>query len=128
MKKVRAIFVALFMLAYGSLILASDLIASKISIADLHSPALTVNGGQLICTVRVEKWNTVALPVSTGNVGLKLADTSAATSQLPRPVTIAPRRIQNLDLPVNATMSTSVSACAFLSGQRCHDVRRRVGD
>jgi LEA14-like dessication related protein len=108
-KKVRAMLVALFTLTFGSLVFAADLIAPKISIADLHSPTLTVNGAQLICTVRVENWNTVALPVTAGNVALKLADAPAATAQLSKPVTIPPRQFQNVDLPVSVTMSAAAS-------------------
>ena len=99
------------MLAFGTTgtAIAAELTAPAISIAGIHSPSLTMDGAQLICSVRVENPNDVALPLTGAKVRLKLADTHAADGRLLRKVTIPSGGAKDVDLLVDLTMSAAVS-------------------
>ena len=88
---------------------AADLTAPEISIAGIHSPTFSSEGVQLICTVRVGNPNAIDLPLTAADINLKLADTPAAKGRLLKAVTVPSRRIQNVDLLVDVTMSAAAS-------------------
>jgi len=87
----------------------ADLAAPAISIAGIHSPVLTMEGAQLICSVRVENPNDVALPLIGAKVSLQLADTHAADGRLLKEVTIPSGGSKDVDLLVDLTMSAAIS-------------------
>ena len=99
------------MLVFGATgtAIAAELAAPAISIAGIHSPSLTMEGAQLICSVRVENSNDVALPLTGAKVHLKLADTHAADGRLLKKVTIPSGGTRDVDLLVDLTMSAAVS-------------------
>jgi LEA14-like dessication related protein len=111
----RAVMRALFFAAMltgisgGGSVFAADIKAPEISITRIHSPTLTSEGVQLVCSVRVGNPNYVDLPLTAADINLKLADTPAAKGRLLRPVTVASRRIQNVDLLVDVTASAAAS-------------------
>ncbi len=80
---------------------AIDLLPPDISIADLHSPRLTSQGAQLICTVKVENPNDIDLPVKDSVLWLKLNNEAAAKGRLHRQIIIPARGTKNVDILVN---------------------------
>jgi LEA14-like dessication related protein len=101
--------VVLLMLSTAGGSFAADLAAPAISIAGIHSPSFSMEGAQLICSVRVENPNDVALPLTGAIVKLKLADTHAADGRLLKKVTIPSGGTRNVDLVVDLTMSAAAA-------------------
>jgi LEA14-like dessication related protein len=99
----------LLIVASTSVVFAAGLTAPAISIAGIHSPTLSTEGAQLICSVRVENPNDVALPVSGGNVNLKLAGSPAAKGRLLEGITIPARGARDVDLLVDLDMAATIS-------------------
>lgn len=95
---------------------AAKLSAPAISIAGIHSPTLSADGAQLICSVRVENPNDEALPLTDGNVSLKLAGTPAAKGRLLRQMTIPARATRDVDLLVDLDMAATVSWLPMFMG------------
>jgi LEA14-like dessication related protein len=104
-------FVGLLLLAMGApgLVFGAELSAPVISIAGIHSPTLSTQGAQLICSVRVENPNDVALPLTGGNVDLKLAGSPAAKGRLLKRITIPARTTRDVDLLVDLDVAATVS-------------------
>jgi LEA14-like dessication related protein len=99
----------LLIVASTSVVFAAGLTAPAISIAGIHSPTLSTEGAQLICSVRVENPNDVALPVSGGNVNLKLAGSPAAKGRLLEGITIPARGARDVELLVDLDMAATIS-------------------
>jgi LEA14-like dessication related protein len=104
----RSLLCSVVMLGVSG-VAAADLTAPEISIAGIHSPTFSSEGVQLICTVRVGNPNAIDLPLMAADINLKLADTPAAKGRLLKAVTVPSRRIQNVDLLVDVTMSAAAS-------------------
>jgi LEA14-like dessication related protein len=90
-------------------VFATEMQAPAISIAGLHSPSFTAEGVQLICSVRVENPNEVALPLSGADINLKLAGTPAAKGRLLKNVTIPSQGIQNVDVLVDVAPAAAMT-------------------
>ena len=99
----------LMVIGYAGAAVAAGLTAPAISIAGIHSPTLSTEGAQLICSVRVVNPNDVALPLSGGNVNLKLAGSPAAKGRLLKRITIPARGTRDVDLLVDLDMLSTVS-------------------
>jgi LEA14-like dessication related protein len=89
--------------------LLADLLPPAISIAGIHSPALSAEGVQLICSVRVENPNAVALAVQAADIQLQLANTPAANGRLPAAVVISPREAKQVDVLVSVTLAAAAT-------------------
>ena len=109
---------AVLLLAMSAVVagVAAKLSAPTISIAGIHSPTLSADGAQLICSVRVENPNDEALPLTDGNVYLKLAGTPAAKGRLLRQMTIPARATRDVDLLVDLDMAATVSWLPMFMG------------
>jgi len=92
-----------------SAVASADLIAPGISIAGIHSPTLSAEGAQLICSVRVDNPNDVALPLTGADVSLKLGGAPAAKGRLLNNITIPARGRSNVDLLVDLDMASAVT-------------------
>jgi len=106
----RSLMVALVvMTAMSGISMANDLVAPEISIARIHSPTVSMEGVQVICSVRVANPNYVDLPLGGAVVALNLAETPSANGSLLRRVVIPSRSIKNVDLLVDITMSAAAT-------------------
>ena len=96
----RCLLTGMLLLIVGRVgaVMATELIAPAISIAGIHSPTLSMEGAQLICSVRVENPNDVALPLTGADVNLKLAGAPAARGRLLEPISIPARGRRDVDL------------------------------
>lgn len=90
-------------------VMSAELIVPAISIAGIHSPTLSSQGAQLICSVRVENPNAVALPLTGADVKLKLGGAPAAKGRLLKNITIPARGLIDVDLLVDLDMASAVT-------------------
>jgi LEA14-like dessication related protein len=90
-------------------VMPAELIAPAISIAGIHSPTLSAEGARLICSVRVENPNDVALPLTGADVKLKLGGAPAAKGRLLKNITIPARGLSDVDLLVDLDMASAVT-------------------
>ena len=96
-------------LGRADLAVSAELMAPAISIAGIHSPTWSSAGAQLICSVRVDNPNNVALPLTGADVHLKLAGTPAAKGRLLKNITIPANGLRDVDLLVDLDMAAAVT-------------------
>ena len=114
------------LLSYSALICAADLQPPVISVAGIHSPTVSMDGARLICTVRVENPNDVALPVSGGIVDLHLDGAHAARGRPRQKVSIPARAARNVDLLVDLTSNAAVAWLPLFLGDSAFSLPYRV--
>ena len=107
----RWIVAGTFFLVFGrvGVAVAAELLAPAISIAGIHSPTWSAAGAQLICSVRVNNPNNVALPLTGADVHLKLAGAPAAKGRLLKNITIPANGLRDVDLLVDLDMAAAVT-------------------
>lgn len=96
---------------------AAELLPPVISVEGIHSPTVSMDGARLICTVRVENPNEVALPVSGGIVDLELDGSHAARGRPRQKVLIPARSFRNVDLLVDLTSNAAVAWLPMFLGE-----------
>jgi LEA14-like dessication related protein len=105
---------------------AADFVAPAISIEGIHSPAVSFEGAELICTVRVENPNNEALVVTGGFVDLQLDGAQAASGRPLRSVSIPPRATRNVDLRVSLNSNAAFAWLPMFMGAETFTLPYRV--
>lgn len=87
-----------------------------ISISGIHSPTVSMDGAQLVCTVRVHNPNTVPLPVTGGIVDLQLDGVHAARGRPLKNITVPAGGAGNVDLLVDLTSNAALTWLPLFMG------------
>jgi LEA14-like dessication related protein len=97
---------------------ASDLQYPSIRLAGVRVHSYSLDGMQVICELRVENTNDVALPLKGAQVSLQLADAQMAQGQLIDNVTIPAFGVRDVNVLVDVNL---VSALAVMSNSLSTD-------